>query len=148
MTKPQHHFIEDLGHTMVSWGLSRTTGRAYAYMLLRDAPVSLDDIARELGVAKSGVSLAARQLVALGIVRGVGARGTRRVLYEALLNPEALLAARSVPTRHFLDRLHEGARVAPAGVARRRLEEMAGFIQDLTDELPLVFRRIRERRRA
>ena len=55
-------FIEDLGHTMVAWGLTRTTGRIYAYLLLRSAPASLDEMAEELDIAKSGASVAARQL--------------------------------------------------------------------------------------
>jgi predicted transcriptional regulator len=140
-------FIEDLGQVMVSWGLSRTTGRVYALLLLRSSPASLDEIVDELDVAKSGVSVASRQLVTLGLARAAGARGSRRVFYEALLDPDAIMAARNAQTRIFADRLRQGARAAGPGVARRRMDEMAGIVEDLSAELPALIRRVRERRR-
>jgi len=143
----RHQFIEDLGHTMVTWGLTRTTGRIYAYLLLRGAPASLDEMADELDIAKSGASVASRQLVAIGLARAGGARGSRRLLYEALLDPDAIMAARNAQTRIFADRLRQGAHAAGPGLARRRLEEMAGIVEDLSAELPALIRRIRERRR-
>ncbi len=148
MNEAQHQFVEDLGQNMVSWGLSRTTGRVYAYLLLRVEPASLDQIAAELEMAKSGASVAARQLVSLGMVRGTGQRGSRRLLYEALYDTEAILAARNFQTRDFLERIRQGAEVAPAGPPRDRLQEMASQLQDLYSELPALVRRILERRRA
>jgi hypothetical protein len=143
----RHQFIDDLGQTMVSWGLSRTTGRVYAYLLLRSTPASLDEMSDELDIAKSGASVASRQLVAIGLARVVGARGSRRILQEALLDPEAIMAARNAQTRLFADRLRQGAHAAGPGQARRRLEEMAGIVEDLAAELPALVRRVRERRR-
>jgi DNA-binding transcriptional regulator GbsR (MarR family) len=140
-------FIEDLGQTMVTWGLSRTSGRVYAYLLLRSSPSSLDEMSDDLDIAESGASVAARQLVAIGLARVVGARGSRRVLYEALVDLDAIMAARDAQTRIFADRLRQGARAAAAGQPRRRLEEMAGVVEDLSTELPALVRRVRERRR-
>jgi len=143
----RHQFTEDLGQTMVTWGLTRTTGRIYAYLLLRSSPASLDEMADELEIAKSGASVASRQLVAIGLARAVGARGSRRLLYEALLDPDAIMAARDAQTRIFADRLRQGAHAAGPGLARRRLEEMARIVEDLSTELPALIRRVRERRR-
>ncbi|HYU81515.1 MAG TPA: ArsR family transcriptional regulator [Candidatus Polarisedimenticolia bacterium] len=140
-------FIEDLGHTMVGWGLTRTTGRMYAYLLLRSGPASLDEMADELDIAKSGASVAARQLVAIGLARATGSKGSRRVLYEALLDADNIMAARNAQTRIFADRLRQGAHAAGSGVARRRLDELAGIVEDLSAELPALVRRVRERRR-
>jgi DNA-binding transcriptional regulator GbsR (MarR family) len=148
MTESQHQFIEDMGQHMVGWGLARTTGRVYAYLLLRVEPAGLDEIAAELEMAKSGASVAARQLVGLGLARGTGQRGSRRLLYEALYDLEALLAARTTQTRDFLDRIRQGAGVAPAGPPRQRLQGMAMELQELYDELPALLRRVLERRRA
>jgi DNA-binding transcriptional regulator GbsR (MarR family) len=148
MTDEQHQFVEDMGQNMVSWGLNRTTGRVYGYLLIRMEPASLDQITADLEMAKSGVSLAARQLVALGMVRGTGERGSRRLLYEALYDTAAILAARNSQTRDFLDRIRQGAEVAPAGRPRQRLLEMASELHDLYSELPALVRRILERRRA
>lgn len=143
----RHQFIEDLGQTMVTWGLSRTTGRIYAYLLLRTAPASLDEMTAELDIAKSGASVASRQLVAIGLARALGARGSRRLLYQALLDADAIMVARNAQTRLFADRLRQGAHAAGPGLARRRLEEMAGIVEDLSAELPALIRRVHERRR-
>jgi len=143
----RHQFIEDLGHTMATWGLTRTTGRIYGYLLLRGSSASLDEMADELDIAKSGASVASRQLVAIGLARAGGARGSRRLLYEALLDPDAIMTARNAQTRVFADRLRQGAHAAGPGLARRRLEEMAGIVEDLSAELPALIRRVRERRR-
>jgi len=144
----QSQFVERLGQTMVGWGLSRTMGRTYAYLLLRGDAASLDEITAELDVAKSGASIAARHLVAVGLARAIGERGTRRIRYEALLDIEAVFAARNAQTRVFLEHLREGAAVAPAGHARRQLTLVGGQIDDLLVELPALIKRIRERRRS
>ena len=133
---------------MVTWGMPRTTGRVYAYLLLRNGPISLDQMVADLGAAKSGTSVAARSLVAVGLARAIGARGSRRLFYEALIDTEALMAARNAQLLVFLERLRQGARAATPGPARRRLDEMASVVEDLGRELPALVRRVRERRRA
>jgi DNA-binding transcriptional regulator GbsR (MarR family) len=143
----QRHFVEGLGQDMVGWGLSRTTGLTYAYLLLRNDAATLDEIAAELDVAKSGASVAARQLVAIGLARAMGERGSRRIRYQALLDIDAVFAARNAQTRVFLARVKEGAAAAPAGPARRQLTTMASQIEDFIGEIPALLRRIRDRRR-
>jgi hypothetical protein len=144
----RRRFVEGLGQDMAGWGLPRTTGRLYALLLLASAPMSLDEIVAVLGVAKSGASVAARQLVAIGLARSMGERGSRRIRYEALPDLDAIFGARDAQSRVFLERLQAGAAVAPPGAPRRQLTALAGAVQDLVDEQPAVLRRIRERRRA
>jgi DNA-binding transcriptional regulator GbsR (MarR family) len=143
----QRQFVEGLGQDMVGWGLSRTMGLTYAYLLLRGEPASLDEIVAELAVAKSGASVAARQLVAVGLARAIGERGSRRIRYQALLDIDAVFAARNAQTHVFLTRIKEGA-AAAAGAPRRQLTTMASQLEDFLAEIPTVLRRIRERRRA
>lgn len=135
-----------MGQHMVGWGVLRNTGRIYAYLLLQSEPASLAQVSAALGIARSGVSVATRQLVQLGLARGTGQRGSKRLLYEALHNLEAIYAARTAQLVDLLARLRQGARAAPAGPGRRRLEEMADMVQEVYDELPALARRIRERR--
>src|SRR5690606_41562697 len=66
--------ISEMGSLMERWGLPQATGRLFGYLLLRNKPVDLDTMTRELGQAKSGLSVAARQLEAWALVR----RSTRR----------------------------------------------------------------------
>jgi len=131
---------------MAGWGLPPNTGRIWAYLLLQTGPASLDEIAGELGIAKSGVSVGSRQLVQLGLARGMGERGSRRLRYEALHNLEAIFAARNASLVTFLERLRQGTGVAPPGVARERLAEMADMVQALADEVPAFLQRLREMR--
>lgn len=148
MDEEQHGFIEGMGQDMAGWGLSRTAGRVYAWLLLRSEPATLDEIAADLGVAKSGASVAARSLVAIGLVRSLGQRGSRRLRYEALHEPDALITGRSASVVQFLNRLEQGAGAASEGVARDRLREMADLLHDLEEEIQQSLRRIRDRRRA
>jgi DNA-binding transcriptional regulator GbsR (MarR family) len=147
LSDEQEQFVEDLGQSVAGWGLPRTTGRIYAYLLLCTEPAGLDRIANDLEVAKSGASVATRQLVQLGLARTLGQRRSRRLLFEALYDPEAILSARNAQTIDFLARLRQGAQVAPAGRPRQRLTEMASLLQDLTDDIPVLLQRIRERRK-
>lgn len=148
MPDEQHQFVEDFGQHMVGWGLSRTTGRVYGYLLLCAEPASLDDLVCALGVAKSGASVAARQLVQLGMARASGERGSRRLRYEALIGVDAIFAARNSQVRELLERLDQGARLASPGPQRERLEEMVATLQEFVDEAPALLRRIGNRRRG
>jgi DNA-binding transcriptional regulator GbsR (MarR family) len=148
MQREQLRFVDDMGQQLAGWGLPRATGRTYGYLLLQAQPVSLDDIAAGLEAAKSGVSVTVRQLLALGLVRGEAQRGSRRLLYEAMYDLEAMLAARSAQMIAFVERLRQGAEVAPPGRPRQRLDDMAATLQDLMGEIEALSRRSRERRRA
>jgi len=141
----QHAFIEDMGQHMVGWGLPRNTGRVYAYLLLQDEPVSLDRMVADLEIAKSGASVATRQLVQFGMARASGQRGSRRVLYEALYNVAAIFEARNAQAAKLLKMYREGAAVA-SPAARRRLEETSDVVERLLQEMPSLLRRIQEGR--
>jgi hypothetical protein len=141
----RQEFIEDMGQHMTGWGISRNTGRVYAYLLVQDAPVSLDQIAAGLGVAKSGVSVATRQLVGFGLARAIAGTGSRRLLYEALVSLEAIFAARMGGAVDLGARFRQGARVAPEGPRKESLAQLAGMMGDLLEEIPQLIRRIKER---
>jgi DNA-binding transcriptional regulator GbsR (MarR family) len=140
-------FIEDMGQLMVGWGIPRTTGRIYAYLLLQRKPATLDDIASDLSIAKSGASVASRQLAHLGLARAAGQPGSRRVLYEALDNIDSIIAARFAQMNDLVLRLRQGARVASAGPGRQRLQNMADWCEEWIKQFSLVMRRLEKRRR-
>ena len=143
-TSAQRAFIDDMGQHMVGWGLPRATGRVYAYLLLQDAPVTLDRLSRDLGMARSGASVATRQLVHFGMARATGAGGTRRLLYEALHSLEAMFAARNAQSLSLARHLAQGARAAPPGPGRDGLLEMAGMLERLIQGAPGLLARLRE----
>ena len=133
MTAAQHDFVDHMGQQMVGWNLPRTTGRVWAYLLMRGEPAVLDDIARDLDVAKSGASVGARQLVAFGLARSAGERGSRRVLFSAIDNMEAMFAARSESARSLQRLLREGARAASTSGTRTTLTDMASGIEEILE---------------
>jgi DNA-binding transcriptional regulator GbsR (MarR family) len=139
-------FIEDMGQMMVGWGIPRTIGRIYAYLLLKAEPATLDDIAADLGIAKSGASVASRRLVQLGLARAAGQPGSRRVVYEPLDNLEAMTSARTAQMHQLVARLRQGARAASGTQGRRRLLVMADWCDELIKEFPLLVRRLDKRR--
>lgn len=146
MNKQQQRFVEDMGQLMVGWGLPRTTGRVYAYLLLRPEPATLDQIAADLGVAKSGASVATRQLMQFGMARTFGEGGTRRLRYDALYELDAIIAARTAQTLAFFDRLHEGARVAGTPSVKRKITAMTGALEGVFAQAPALARRNQKRR--
>jgi DNA-binding transcriptional regulator GbsR (MarR family) len=133
MTAAQHTFVDHMGQQMVGWNLPRTTGRVWAYLLIRGESAVLDEIARDLDVAKSGASVGARQLVAFGLARSTGERGSRRVLFSAIDNMEAMFAARSESARSLQRLLLEGARAASTSGTRATLTDMASGIQEVLE---------------
>jgi predicted transcriptional regulator len=146
MNRQQQRFIDDMGQLMVGWGLPRTTGRVYAYLLLRPDPATLDQVAADLGVAKSGASVATRQLIQFGMARSFGEGRTRRLRYDALYDLDAIIAARTAQTLAFFDRLHEGARVASTPSVKRKIAGMTGALEGLFAQAPALARRTHKRR--
>lgn len=64
--------------------LSETAGKLYAVLYLSPGPLSLDEIAREVGTSKGNASVQVRELLELGMVRKVWVKRSRRDYYEAV----------------------------------------------------------------
>ncbi len=141
----QRRYIEGMGAVMVRWGLPRTTGRIYAYLLLRREPAGLDEIARDLRVAKSGASVATRQLVGMGLARSYGEPGTRRLRFDALYDLDAIVAARTAQTLALFDRLREGGDVATDATVRRKLRAMTAALETAFADIPRITRHAQRR---
>ena len=146
LTPEQQEFVEDVGQNLLGWGLPRNMGRIYGYLLLQPGPATLDEIAGAVGLAKSGVSLATRRLVQLGLARGIAERGSRRLLYEALASVEAIFAARTAQGLDLVERLRQGARATTSASRRAQLEELAATMRDYLDLTPRVMQQMREQR--
>ncbi|MFD3955738.1 MULTISPECIES: GbsR/MarR family transcriptional regulator [Streptomyces] len=125
-------FISEMGSLMERWGLPQATGRLFGYLLLRNKPVDLDTMTRELGQAKSGLSVAARQLESWTLVRRSTRPGSRRIDYEAVGDLQHLLLVNNAHMRKFTETLSSGIPVA-RGEARDRLASLAdlfsGFVE-------------------
>lgn len=66
------------------WGINRTVAQIHALLYLSPKPLSAEEIAGTLGVARSNVSTSIRELESWGLVRAVHLLGERRAHYESM----------------------------------------------------------------
>ena len=78
--------VETGGRTSQDLGLGRIVGQVLVFLYLQPAECSLDTLEQELGLSKASVSVAARQLEALGLVSRVWLKGERKKYYRSAEN--------------------------------------------------------------
>ena len=78
--------VEVGGRTAQDLGLGRIVGQMLVYLYLWDGDCSLDQTGEELGLSKAAVSIAARQLESLGLIRRTWKQGDRRKYYRTVDN--------------------------------------------------------------
>lgn len=82
----RRRLVEVGGRTSQDLGLGRILGQILVYLYLTDGDCSLDEIGEELGLSKAAVSVAARQLESLGLLRQAWKKGDRRNYYRSADN--------------------------------------------------------------
>ena len=70
------------GRTSQDLGLGRIVGQILIHLYLTPVEQSLEDIAKELELSKAAVSIAARQLESLGLLRRSWKSGDRKTYYR------------------------------------------------------------------
>lgn len=78
--------IDLAGKTAQDLGLGRIPGLVMGYLYLSEGERSLDEIGEELGLSKAAVSIAARRLENLELLRRVWRKGDRRSYYRVADN--------------------------------------------------------------
>lgn len=71
-------FIESWGTLGAIWGISRSTARVQALLLVSDDPLQLDQIAERLAISRGNASMSLKELCAWGVVRRTNQHGDRR----------------------------------------------------------------------
>lgn len=139
LTPVPKRFILHWGEMGTRWGINRTVAQIHALLYLSPAPLTAEEIAETLDVARSNVSTSLRELQGLGIVRPVHVLGDRRTHFEALHDVwqmfQTILEARKKremdPT---LDLLRSCVAELGSGgsadkVAQKRLQTMLEFFE-------------------
>lgn len=142
----RRRFVDELGQLYAHYGMSLTFGRTFGLLLMSDQPLTLEQIAEQLGVSKTGVSVATRDLERVGIARRLGVRGSKRVLYEASDTMEPLFEAQFDRVRHALSVLQRGDASLEPGHAKRRMADMLALHQFWLQESEGIMVRWRQRR--
>ncbi len=76
-------FILRWGDMGGQWGVNRSVAQIQALLFLSERPLTAEDIAEKLGIARSNVSNSLRELLAWKLARRVPVMGDRRDHYEA-----------------------------------------------------------------
>ena len=134
-------FILHWGDMGGQWGVNRSVAQIHALLYLAAKPMTAEDIAEQLGLARSNVSNSLKELIGWKLIRRAPQMGDRRDFYEAetdLWEMVTRIAAgrkeREIdPALAALELCVAEAdgdtRLDP--VAGKRLNEMLGFLRTL-----------------
>lgn len=147
MTLFHHHdaraFILHWGEMGTQWGVNRSVAQVHAMLYLSDRPIDAETICETLGLARSNVSTALKELQGYNLIRRTHVEGDRRDhfvaetdLWEMLLRIAAERKKREVdPTIQLLGALAERIKADPDAPALllERVGRMHEFISTLTN---------------
>ena len=134
-------FVLQWGDLGGQWGVNRSVAQIHALLYLSDRPMTAEEIADTLHLARSNVSNSIRELIGWKLIHRVPVFGDRRDHFaaEADLWQILICIARGrkerevdpaiVAIRHILETADADPRINT--VARKRLHEMNGFLTTL-----------------
>lgn len=139
---PIERFVLHWGDMGGCWGVNRSVGQIHAFLYVAERPLTAEDLATTLGMARSNVSTSLKELQAWGLVRRVPILGDRREHFEAetdIWEVAARIAAgrkaREIdPALATLRACVEAAQADPAThrIAVERLKRMLEFTETIT----------------
>ena len=134
-------FILHWGDMGGQWGVNRSVSQIHALLYLSERPLTAEDIAERLGLARSNVSNSIKELIAWDLIRRVPIKGDRREHYEAEVDVWEIfsrIAARRkqreidpaiAALRTCVKNADADAQIDP--VARKRLAELLAFVETM-----------------
>src|SRR5687767_3554819 len=141
LTDVAKKFVLHWGEMGTRWGINRTVAQIHALLFLSERPLTAEQIAETLGVARSNVSNSLRELQNWGIVRVVHVMGDRRDHFESMKDVwemfRVILDERKKretdPTLHLVRACVADAR-KPGGdlYERERPADLLAFLDDMT----------------
>jgi DNA-binding transcriptional regulator GbsR (MarR family) len=145
--KSQQRFVDDIARLLTPWGVPPVAARLYGHLLLCPGPASLDQITEDLGISKSSASVAARLLESYTLARRHSEPGTKRALYAATDDYEAMIRQQNRLLEALAGQLNVGAEIAASKMVSARLEEMADFYLIMRGAMEDAMNRWKRRRR-
>lgn len=142
-------FILHWGEMGTQWGVNRSVAQIHALLYLSNTPLHAEQIVDTLGLARSNVSTALKELLSYAIVRRVHVEGDRRDhfvaetdLWEMLLRIAAERKRREIdPTIQLLRQLSE--RLAADPDAPPQLRERVGRMHEFISTLGGWYEQVR-----
>jgi DNA-binding transcriptional regulator GbsR (MarR family) len=134
-------FVLHWGDLGGQWGVNRSVSQIQALLYLSERPLTAEEIASKLGLARSNVSTSIRELMAWNLIRRVPVKGDRREHFEAETDLwEIAMRIAAVRKERELDPAIDALKACVADaerdsklhpVAGRRLKDMLGFVETL-----------------
>ena len=134
-------FVLHWGEMGSQWGVNRSVSQIHALLYLSARPLTAEEIALTLGLARSNVSNSIRELIAWDLVRRVPVKGDRREhfaaetdLWEIAMRIAAVRKEREIDPavdalRSCVSEAERDPKLDP--VAGRRLKDMLAFVESL-----------------
>jgi DNA-binding transcriptional regulator GbsR (MarR family) len=138
---PLETFILQWGDLGGQWGVNRSISQIHAFLYLAERPLTAEDIAESLSMARSNVSNSIKELLAWNLIRRVPMRQDRRDHFEAETDvweiAARIAAGRKLreidpaltALRACIEKANHDPKVSP--VARQRLRDMLEFTASL-----------------
>lgn len=143
LTPVMEKYILHWGEMGARWGVNRTVAQIHSLLYLAARPMTAEEIAETLGLARSNVSTSLKELQSWGLVKLLHVRGDRRDHFEALADVwDTFLAIAENRKRRELDPtmtvLRECCMECDAdpqtdAETKRRIEAVANFLERLLD---------------
>src|SRR3954452_22538945 len=131
-------FVLRWGDMGDQWGVNRSVSQIHALLYLSERPLTAEEIAETLGLARSNVSTSIRELMAWNLIRRVPVRGDRREHFEAETDPwEIAMRIAAIRKERELDPALDALRACVADAERdpklhsaaaKRLNDMLAFV--------------------
>jgi len=83
LSATQQQLTQELGRLSAFAGFNKAIGQIYALLYLSPQPVSLGEIADQLGISKGNASLNIKTMERWGLVQPISKNGDRRDFYQA-----------------------------------------------------------------
>jgi DNA-binding transcriptional regulator GbsR (MarR family) len=85
-------FVLQWGDMGGKWGVNRSVAQIHALLYVSERPLTAEEIADRLGLARSNVSNSIKELQAWNLIRRVPIKGDRREHFEAEADPWEIFA--------------------------------------------------------
>jgi hypothetical protein len=144
----EQKFVQEFASMLAPWGLPPSAGHVFGYLLLKQTPVSLDQIAADLAISKAGSWNAARLLLGFGHIRRYGVPGSKRALYAPSDNFAAPLLEQAALLGGLAGVLQRCASTVAKGQAATRLRERARFYVSMRDTLVAAIEELKAHRES
>ena len=134
-------FVLQWGDMGGQWGVNRSVSQIHALLYLSERPLTAEEIAATLGLARSNVSNSIKELMAWNLIRRVPIKGDRREHFEAETDPwEIAMRIAAIRKERELDPAIDALRACVLDaerdpklhpVAGKRLKDMLAFVDAL-----------------